>query len=437
MLFSRSMIRKLPCLLLTFILLPAICQGQDNWTLDKCISHAYEKNIILKQQEIQVAMVGNQLKQSKLALLPNLNAGVGQTFRFGRSVDPLTYEFTTQNSQGTSFSASSGIMLFKGLQAYNTIKKNELDLKKNLADLEHAKNNLALSITRHFLQILFKQELLAIAERQVEISKQQLEQTAQLVKAGALAQGNLLEIKAQLASEELNLVITNNQLELSRLDLAQLLDLKNPDDFSISSPNLPDIPMDLITPKVSEIYESSIRFLPRIKSAEFKVKSLEKNLLLAKGELSPSLSMNSYWGTGYSDQIRDQLTGNIMPFRNQTGFSSTSSLNFYLSIPIFNNWNSRTSIKNAQLEVLNSHYSLEISQNQLRKEIQQAYADAKAALDRYHATESSLLSLQEAFRYTEKKFKVGMLTSLDYKEAKNNLTRAQSELLQARYHYIF
>ncbi|MEA1877829.1 MAG: TolC family protein [Bacteroidota bacterium] len=428
---------KLPCLLIAFILLPVLSTGQNSWTLDRCISHAYEKNIQLKQHELQVSMVSNNLSQSKHALLPNLNAGVGQTFRFGRSVDPLTYEFTTQNSQGTSFTASSGIVLFKGLQAYNTIRKNELDLKKNLADFEHAKNNLALSITRHFLQILFNQELLEIAEQQLGISKQQVEQTAQLVKAGALAQGNLLEIKAQLASEELNRITTFNQLELSLLDLSQLLDLKNPDNFSVLRPKLIDIPMDLSKPTANEIYETSIRFLPRIKSAEFMVQSLEKDLLLAQGLLSPSLSMNSYWGTGYSDQIRDQISGNIMPFKDQTGFSSTSSLSFYLSIPIFNNQRSITSVKNARLAVLNGNYSLEITHNQLRKEIQQAYADARASLDRYHATEKSLISLKEAFRYTDKKFAVGMLTSLDYKEAKNNLTRAQSELLQARYNFIF
>jgi len=428
---------KSPCWLIIFLLLPLLATGQNSWTLDRCISYAYEKNLQLKQQELKVSVVNNKLIQSKLDLLPNLNAGAGQTFRFGRSVDPLTYEFSTQNSRGTSFSASSGIFLFRGLQGYNTIRRNELDLKKNIADFEHAKNNLALSITRFFLQILFNQELLEIAEQQVEMSNEQVDLTSRLVKAGALAQGNLLEIRAQLASEELNRVNANNQLVLSILDLAQLLDLQNPESFSVVMPNLTDIPIELTSPTVTEIYETSVQFLPRIKSAEFSVRSLEKELLLAKGNLSPSLSMNSAWGTGYSDQIRDQLTGNVMPFGDQTGFSSTTSLSFYLNVPIFNNWTSRTSIKNARLAVLNSNYLLEIGRNQLRKEIQQAYADARAALERYRATEKSLLSLKEAFRYTDKKFAVGMLTSLDYKQAKNSVTKAQSELLQAKYHFIF
>ncbi len=431
------MIRRKAFLHIIFALLPVFAIGQNTWTLDRCISYAYEKNIQLKQQELKVSAVSNNLKQSKLDLLPDLNAGLGQTFRFGRSVDPLTYEFSTRNSRGSSFSASSGIVLFKGFQGYNTIRKNEIDLKKSLADFEYAKNDLALRITRFFLQILFNHELLEIAEKQVQMSEQQLKQTMRLVDAGALAQGELLEIRAQLALEELNLVNAKNHLELSTLDLAQLLDLHDPTNFSVAKPDISDFSMNLHSSTASEIFDISVGLLPRIKSAEFIVQGAKKNLLLAQGNLSPSLSMNSAWGTGYSDQIMDQLTGNIMPFSNQIGFSSTTSLRFYLLVPIFNNWSSRTAIKNARLEVLNSNYELETSMNQLRKEIQQAYADARAALEKHRATEKSLLSLQEAFRYTEKKFAMGMLTSLKYKQAKNELTKAQSELLQARYNFIF
>ncbi len=423
--------------ILSFLLLPILVSGQDNWTLERCIGYAHENNIQLKQQELNVARTSNTLAQSKLDLLPKLNAGVGQTFRFGRSVDPLTYEFTTQNSRGTSFAASSGVVLFRGFQGINTIKKNDLDLQINLADYAHAKNDLALGITRFFLQVLFNQELLEITEQQVELSQQQLAQTNQLVKVGALANGDLLEMQAQLASEELNQVNAKNQLDLSLLDLAQLLDLENPDNFLIEQPGLEEIPMELSSPPVAKVYESSLLFLPQIKSAELNVQSSEKNLLLAKGSLSPSLSINSMWGTGYSDQIYDLMTGNIMPFQEQVAYSSTNSLRFYLNLPIFNNWVSRTSIKNANLDVLNSKYQLQATQNTLRKEIQQAYADAKAALKKYNATEKTLTFLLEAFDYANQKYAIGMLTSLDYKLAKNNLTKAQSELLQARYNFIF
>lgn len=419
------------------LLLPVLVNAQENWTLDQCISYAYEHNIQLKQQELQLAVVSNNLSQSKLDILPELNAGAHQTFRFGRSVDPLTYEFSNRNSKGTSFSASTGVTLFNGLQGINIIRRNELDLKKNLADLEEAKYNLALSITRLYLEILFNRELLDISQEQVRISIQQLAQTEKLFSMGALARGDLLEIKALLASEELNEVNASNQLELSSLDLAQLLDLENPENFSVTIPNFDNIPMGMISLTSLEIYEASLKIIPRIKSAKFELLSNEKELQIARGKLSPSLVMYSSWGTGYSDQINDIITGNIMPFNEQIGFASTTSLRFSLNIPVFDNWAARTTIKNAGLAVQNSNYMLEATRNQLRKEIQQAKADASTSLERYKATEKSLVSLQESFRYTEKKFALGMLTSLEYKFAKNNLTTAQSELLQARYHFIF
>lgn len=411
--------------------------AQEPWTLSGCISYAFENNIRLKQQSLGVETAKNNLDQSRLNLLPSLNSGLSESFRFGRSVDPLTYQFTTENSTGASVYISADMDLFKGLQNWNTIQRNQIDLNKNLTDLDKAKNDLALNIARLYLQILFNEELHEITVQQLNITTQQVNRTRIMVEAGSLPKGDYLEIQAQMANEELNEVNSRNQLTMSYLDLAQLLDLKNPDNFRVQRPTFESIQVMDNLGSVDNVYQSALLTLPQIKSAELGLQSLEKDLLIAKGRQSPTLSMSSSYGTGYSDRLKDFITGNTMALRDQLDFTSQTSLGFNLNIPIFNGWSTRTGIKNARISVTNGKYQLELAHNQLLKEIQQAFADATASLERFKASSKSVSALEEAFRYVEQKFNLGMLTSLDYNVAKNNLTKARSELLQAKYNYIF
>ena len=432
-----SSIRFFSALMLV-VLVNGPVSAQEPWTLTGCISYAYENNIRLKQQSLGVDVARNNLEQSKIKLLPSLNSGASQSFRFGRSVDPLTYQFTTENSTGASVYASAEIELFKGLQNWNTIQRNQLDLKKNLTDLDKAKNDLALNIARLYLQILFNEELHDISVQQLNITRQQVDRTRILVDAGSLPKGDYLEIQAQLANEELNEVNSRNQLNLSYLDLAQLLDLKDPEKFRVQRPTFESIKVMDNLGSADEVFQSASITLPEVKSAEFGLQSLEKDLLIARGRLSPSLSMSSSYGTGYSDRLKDLLDPTqVMALKKQLDFTSQTSVGFNLNIPIFNGWSARTGIRNARISVANGKYQLEIVRNQLLKEIQQAFADATASLERFKATTKSVSALEEAFRYAEQKFNLGMLTSLDYNVAKNNLTKARSELLQAKYNYIF
>jgi len=413
-------------------------KGQEEpWSLERCITYALDNNITLKQQTLGIDVAKNNLTQSKLNLLPSVNSGLSNSFRYGRSVDPLTYEFTTENSKGASFYASGDLELFKGFQNWNTIERNKLDLDKSLKDLEKAKNDLALNIARMYLQVLFNEELHDISVQQVEITQQQVERTRKMVDAGALPKGDLFEIQAQFSSEELNEVNAKNQLDLSYLDLAQLLDLKDPESFRIDRPAFESLRVTEELGEVEGIYQSALNTLPQITSAHLNLKSLEKDLKIARGRVSPTLSMSSSYGTGYSDLLKDFQTGQIMPLQDQLDYTSQTSLGFSLNVPILNGWNTRTAIRNARLSVASGKYDLELVQNQLLKEIQQAYADASASLRQFRATAKSVQSLEEAFRYADQKYNLGMLTTLDYNVSKNNLTKARSELLQAKYNYIF
>ncbi|MFC2096696.1 TolC family protein [Bacteroidota bacterium] len=423
------------CGLLFFTFFSGI--SQNTWSLEECILYALDNNIRIKQQGLNIEISKNNLTQAKASILPNLNLSTSQNFRYGRSVDPLTYEFTNNNSKGSSFSVNSGMYLFNGLQTINNIAKNKLYLKKSIEDLERAKNDLSLNIAMAYLQVLFNTELYTIAKNQLDITSQQVEQTKILVDAGSITLGNLLEIQAQYSTEELQLVNAENQIDLSYLNLKQMLDLGAVEDFRISIPEFIDIDTEDISFSVNIIFKEALSKLPQIKSAEFSLLAIKKNLSIAKGQLLPSLSVGTGWYTGYSDNIKAFGTANTMSFSDQIDFAQNRVIGFNLTIPVFNRLSTKTNISNARLSVLNSEYNLQLEKNQLFKEIQQAYSDAKAALKQYIASQKTVESLEENFKYTQNKYNVGMVNTVDYNLAKNNLTKARSDLLQAKYNYIF
>lgn len=419
-----------------------ILSAQKIWKLEDCISYAFDNNLQIKQQVLNTRYNSNILLQSKIGLAPDFNAGIGGGISWGRALDQTTYEFTeNQRIISMNSNISSSLTLFSGLQQYNTIKQNEFDLMASLQDLEKLKNDISLAIAAGYLQILFNSELLNIAKNQLEQTKMQVNRTSKLVDAGSLARGALLEIEAQAAAEELNIINASNQLDISYLTLTQLLDLDSVGDFQIEIPEFGEIADQEILLTVNSVFNNANAILPQIKSAEYQLSSSEKGLGIAKGSRSPSISLNGSYGTGYSD-IRERYnpaTGQMetYPFANQMQDNISTTLTLGLRIPIFNGWTAGTSISNAKLNVMNYELALETARNNLYKEIQQAHADAVAARKKYLATQQALASMEESFMYTEQKFEVGLVNTVDYNAEKNRLTQTQSDLLQAKYDYIF
>ncbi|MGC9471604.1 MAG: TolC family protein [Bacteroidales bacterium] len=427
----------------------------EPWTLEQCIRHALDNNIQIKQQELNTQYQENAFEQSRYDLLPNLNASASHNYSFGRALDETTYGFieSTERIQTNNFQAGSGVTLFNGLQKINTIKQNRYNLLASREDLEKMKNDISLNIALAYLQILFNEELMEVARNQLEVTRLQVERTRKLVEAGSLPHGSLLEIQAQEAAEELQLVNSQNQYDISLLNLAQLLELDSVGDFTIARPEL-DVPdEDQLSLSVRDIYARAEAILPQVKSAEYSLMGSQTSLKIARGARSPSLSMNLFSSTGYSDARERMVTDETgmpvidpvtnlptyepYPFWDQMDDNITYGFGFSLSIPIFNQMRTQTGIKNARIQVMNARLALENTKKQLYKEIQQKYADALAALKKYNASLKTLSSMQESFRYTEQKFNVGLVTSVEYNTAKNQLTRTESDLLQAKYEYIF
>lgn len=410
-----------------------IYSQQKGWSLEECIKYAIENNIQIKQQVIQTEVQQNSLDLAKLKLLPTFNAGVSHDYLFGRALDPNSYKFFDNTTKSDNFYAGGETPLFKGLQNLNSIKKNQYEVLAAKEDLQYIRDDVALNVALAYLQILLNKELVAANENQLNITLQQIEKTKKLVDAGSVAKGNLLQIEAQAAQEELQLINTRNLLETSYLTITQFLELKTPAGFEVIVPAMAVDSNSMVSGNIDEIYEIAKGSRPEIRSSEMKLAASEYDLKIAKGGRSPILVLNHSLSTRYS--YINNLPND--PFRTQINNHKSGDIGISLNIPILNGWQVNKNIANSKLSVQNYQYNLDGTKKQLYKSIQKAYTDAVAALKKFNSSAKAVVSSEESFRYTEQKFNVGMVTSVDYNASKNQLLTAQSNMSQAKYEFIF
>jgi len=443
-------------------------KSQEVWTLEKCISYALTNNIQVKQQLLQVEGNKADLMQSKLSMLPSLNGFASHGYNYGTTVDRYTNAFASQRVRSNNFYLSSSITLFDGFQKINQVRLNQSNLQATRFESDKFMDDISLGIATAYLQILFYKEILKTAQNQLQSTELQSVRLKKLVDAGALAQGDLYNLDAQKAAENSAVVDAQNNLDISYLTLTQMLDLPATAGFEIESPDLELGKQPTLIANPEQVYDYALEAQPSIKSAETRLHSSEYSLLLAKGSLSPTLSFQASIGTGYSgaaplvdtiipgppkpigftlspegvpvDIVYDysyDVRYKTKPFGDQIKDNINKSISFNLNIPIFNGWVSRTSISKAKINLENSKYNLDLSKLQLRKTIEQSYADAKAAMNKYQSSITGVDAARESYRYAEQKFNVGVMNSVDYNNSKKDFEKAESELTRAKFEFIF
>lgn len=418
-------------LLATLVLLSFQGYSQQKWTLTNCIDYALANNLQIKRQQLQADITRSDYFQSKMNILPSVNAGFERNISYGDIIVDTT--FYTNSAQDNLW-ANARVDLFTGLQGYNRIKMNEFSMLARIQDVEKEKINITLNIATAYLDVLFKKELLHVNISQMDIASQQVDRTRKLYDAGSVAKGDLLEIQAQLASEKYNVTQAQNNLKLSYLNLTQILDLDSTGGFEIDFQDTVNISVLSEILSENEVYQSALGQLPHIKSAQYALNAYQKNLAMQKGKLSPTIYLNGTIGSYYNSNYDDQFG---MSYSDQFDNHLNKTIGFGISIPIFNKWQVMNGISTAKIQVSDAELQLAQLKQQLYKEIQQAHNDAASARDKYNSAVEAVSSYSESFKYTEQKYNVGIVNSVEYNIAKNNYIKAQSDLLQAKYQYIF
>ena len=430
----------------------------EKWSLTKCLNYAYENNIQIKQNTLNNEINRLEINRLKANRIPSLNAGDNQSFNWNKNSDDNFYNTNT-------FSINSSIVLFNGFQNNNSLKQSELNYKAGEYAIEETKNSISLSIANSYLEILFYTDQVKIAKNQLESTQEQLQNTKNRVDAGILPISNYLQLEAQQYSEELTLTNTENQLRISKLNLMQMMEIPVSDKFEIEIPDKLQLSdYSNMNQSIELIYETALNVRPEIQSSLLNSKSAEYDIKIAKGSQLPKLTLNAGIGTQYSSLASQMSYGaiesttigylqsnpselvlsnqpsvyyNDYPFFDQYNDNLYESVSLNLSIPIFNQYQAKTSIEKSKINLKYAKLDLINTQNTLRKNIEQSFTDLLAAQKEYEANQKLLIAYEKTYSDASKKFNAGMINSIDFLIEKTNLINAENNLLQSKYKLVF
>ena len=420
------------CCCVTATLLAQPLFAQTPWTLRQCCEYAIEHNISIKQQDNQRKQRDLQLSTAKNSRLPDLSASASESFSFGRGLT-LDNTYTNRSTNSTSFSLGTTVPLFTGFQIPNQIKLNQLNLEAATKDLEKAKNDIRMQVAQSYVQILYDMEIADVAHRQIAIDSAQVARLEAFVKNGKASQAELSQQQSALAQARLTATQADNNLQLAILSLSQLLELPSPEGFSIVRPATTTPAASPAGQSPDAIYQEALTIKPEVQAEQLRLSATERNIDIAKAGNYPTLSLSAGLQSNYYKTNGMQAD----PFATQLKNNFSQYIGLNLSVPIFNRFQTRNSIRSARIDRENQLLQLENVKKSLYKEIQQVYYNAVAADSKYHSSEAAAQSSKDAFTLMQAKYENGKATITEFNEAKNNYLKAESDLVQSRYENLY
>lgn len=457
------MVKKLSIL---FVLLSTPFFAQEKkWTIEECINYAQENNITIQGSSLDMEQTEINKKDAIGSFLPSLNMSASHSWNIGLNQNITTGLLENQTTQFSSAGFNVGVPIYRGLQLQNQLRKANLQLVSSQYQMDKMKEDISLNVANSFLQILFNRETVGNLERQITLSDAQLSRTQSLVDAGSLPKGDLLDIKATLAADKQRLIQAKNALFISKLALAQLLQLKDYKTFDISDNSDISLLSSVLVETPESIVAKALESRMEVKIADANLAVAEKDVSIAKGALAPTIS--GFYGfstrAAYSDRVvgvtpdadpnvlgyvegTNQLVlqpsfspvlGNPLPLFDQ--FSNNKGQNFglQLSVPVFNGFSARNNVERAKIAQKRAELNKEQTVLELERNVYTAYTDAQTAKESYEAALESATARKESYEYAKARYEVGLMNVFDFNQAQNLLATADSEVIRTKYDFIF
>lgn len=408
------------------------------WTLEECIDYALEHNIEIKRQELGVDNSEIGLSESRWDYAPSLSAGTSYSISSGRVLDQTTYEFIENNVVGSSSASVSGsVQVFSGMRRHYVLKKAKASLKASLADLESVRTDVELNVTAAYLQILCDQENLASAREMASMLESQMERIQAMVDLGRVTEADLLQIRSQYYAALNDVAAAEGQCRLSRMELCQLLEIQDREDFTIEPMEVNDYDGMRLFPITDSI---TVESRPEYRSAEAGVEVARRNLQIARASYYPTLSLSAGYGTSYSG-ARQKAVQNpdgtyryeAYPFFRQYLDNGSSYLSLSLNIPIFSGMSTKNSIRRARNASLDARYTLQTVRKQLSKEYEKALIEYQTSCRQYETAKEQLAYAEEAARMMTEKYNLGKIDFTSWNTAMTELAKAKYSLNNSAY----
>ncbi len=430
---------KLTTFLLLFSVAVASAQ-QKKWTLEECVAYAVENNLTIEQYELDLENAIIDQSDAIGAFLPDANASLSASGNTGLSFDPTNNQPVTTTIFTATGGVTSSVTLFDGLRNIHRLNRAKLNAIANHYRLDNLKDDIRLSVANAYLQILSNKETLIVFQAQYAVTQQDLKRTKELVDAGVVPQGDLLEVEATAANLEQQIVNTENQVLISRINLAQLLQITDYENFRVAEADYEVPPTDILNYSAKEIFAEALTFRSDIKFSQSNIDLAMEDLKITRGALYPTLGAFFNYNTRYSDQERfNNITGMLEAesFSDQLWLNDGISYGAQLNIPIFNGFAVRNNIKRSEINLKKAELQLEQDKLDLETNINQAYVDVKSFAKAYYAAQKTAEARRLAYEYSKERYDVGLMNAFDFSQAQSRVEDAEAQVVRTKYDYIF
>ncbi len=416
---------------------------EKKWTLKECINHAIKNNISIKQSELDLQTTTISKKDAIGNFLPSLNASGSHSWNIGLNQNITTGLLENQTTQFTSANLNANVDIFKGLQNVNQLRKANLSIIASQYQLTKMQEDIALNVANAYLQILFNKENLKVQKEQNLLDTKQYERTVELVDAGNVPKGDLLDIQATMASGKQRIIVAENALLLSKLSLAQLLQIQDFQNFDVSDEDMPTMLSSILTETPEAVIAKAKENRTELKIAQANLAIAEKDISIAKGAYLPSLSAFYGFNTRASNSNGfDIVNGNPVitspkPIFDQFDINKGQNFGLSLNIPIFNGFAVRNNVARSKVALERSKLAKSQQELDIERNVFTAYTDTKAAKESYEAALQIEKARELAMQYAKDRYEIGMMNVFDYNQSQTAFVNAQSEVLRTKYDYIF
>lgn len=431
----------------TFVLMATISARSQakKWTLQECVQYALEHNISIKQSQLDTQSADIERNAAFGSFLPGVGASASHSWNIGLNTNIVTNTLENQTTQFTSAGLDAGIDIYKGLQNQNNFRKAKLSQVAAQYKLSKMKDDIALNVANAYLQILFNIENIKVQNEQLSLDEKQFKRTEELVNAGSIPRGDLLDIKATVAGDKQRVINAENTLLISKLSLAQLLQLRDFRDFDVADPDYEAKQSEVMFQTPEAIYQKAKEERVEVKIAQTNLSISEKDVQISRGAYQPTLKGFYSFNTriSYADVPRFDSSGNFLgygnaaPFFNQFSDNKGHNFGLQLSVPIFYGFSTRNNVLRSKVALERSKIALSQAELDLERNVFTAYTDANGAYKAYEAALSALEAREGAFNYAKERYAVGMMNAFDFSQAQSLYANAQSEVLRTKYDYIF
>ena len=429
---------KYSFLIITTLFYSFVSFGQaKKWILEECVTYAVEHNISIKQSTLDKELSDISKKDAIGRFLPSANAQASHSWNTGLSRDPISGVNTNQTTESSSAGLNVGIDIYKGLQNQNQLRKANLSKIASQYQLTKMQEDVSLNVVNAYLQILFNKENLKVQQQQLAYDNKQLERTNELVEAGVTPRGDLLDVKATVASDNQRLIAAENALFLSKLSLAQLLQIDGFQDFDIADAEIPVQESAILMQDPKIILDKAKETRTDLKIAQTNVQIAEKDIQISRGAYQPNLTASYNISTSVLHKNTLVPSSLIPSFSNQFADNKGQNYLISLNVPIFNGFSVRNNVARSRIALDRSKITLQQQELDLERTVFTAYTDTKGAQKTHEAAVSTLQARQQAFNYAKERYEVGLMNVFDFNQAQTLFVNAQSEVLRTKYDYIF